>query len=72
MLGGMSGSVSANGLGAIPPWVTPELLALTREAWQPYYPEQELTQDDLLGLLLPVGVLYELLSSKGDEHEQTE
>lgn len=69
MLGGMSGSGSANSFGAIPPWITPELLALTREVWQPYYPENELTEGDLLGLLLPVGVLYELLSSKGDEHE---
>jgi hypothetical protein len=71
MLGGMSVSVSANTLGPIPPWITPELMEETRAVWQPYY-EKELTDEDVLALLIPVGVLYEILFSKGVRNEESE
>jgi hypothetical protein len=58
--------------GAVPPWITPELMALTREVWQPYYPEKSLTTDDLLALLLPVGVLTEILFLNGGQSANSE
>jgi hypothetical protein len=45
----------------LPGWITPELIAETRTVWRPYYPE-DLTDEQAVALLLPVGVLYEVLS----------
>lgn len=45
---------------AIPAWITPALIAETRAAWQPYY-EEDLTNEQAVALLIPVGLLYEVL-----------
>jgi len=51
-----------------PKWVTVELLAQTMDVWQPYYAEP-LTPLDALEMLLSVGRLMRVLSSKeNDSH----
>lgn len=58
-------------LAAIPAWITPELIAETRTAWQPYFPE-DLTDEQAVCLLIPVGVLYEVLfPGEADDEEET-
>jgi hypothetical protein len=72
MMLGMSSSADIRAPhGLSPSWISPELMAETRAVWQPYY-EKELTEQDLLALLLPVGVLYELVFSKGATNEEAE
>jgi hypothetical protein len=44
-------------LGA-PAWVTPDLLAMTIEIWQPHY-KTPLTEDDALQIILNVGRLLD-------------
>ena len=46
---------------SVPKWVTPALLAATREVWQPYY-DLALTEEDVLEILLGVGRLMEIIS----------
>lgn len=56
--------------GVAPGWITPALIAETRAVWQPYY-KQELTNEQAVALLIPVGVLYEILfSGEADDHEE--
>jgi len=45
----------------LPGWVTPELLELTRNVWQPYYAEP-LTVEDASGMLTGVGRLLSILT----------
>ena len=54
---------------ALPGWITPELIAETRAVWQPYYKE-DLTDEQAVALLIPVGVLYEILYSGDADHEE--
>ena len=44
-----------------PPWVTPELIADTIQAWQPYY--GNLTSEDALTIILNVTNLFDALRS---------
>jgi hypothetical protein len=53
----------------LPGWITPELIVETRAAWQPYY-EEDLTDEQAVALLIPVGVLYEILFSGDAVHEE--
>jgi len=50
--------------GGLPAWITPELLALTVEVWQPYY-HTPLTTDDAIGILQNVGRLVDVLEGPG-------
>ena len=61
----------ADNLGPIPDWITPELMAETRRVWQPYYKE-ELTDAEVLALLLRVGSLYEMLFEEADYEEESD
>ena len=45
----------------LPGWVTADLLALTREVWQPYYAEP-LTVEDAVGMLTGSGRLLSILT----------
>jgi hypothetical protein len=36
--------------GALPGWITADVIAETRAVWQPFY-EKELTNDEIVGLL---------------------
>jgi hypothetical protein len=72
MLWGMTNAAAQpDNLGGIPPWISTELMAETRTVWQPYY-ESVLTDEDILALLMPVGVLYEILFSKGVKNEEVD
>ena len=44
-----------------PAWITPELMAETRGVFQPLYPKEDLTDDEIVGLLQNVGGLFEVL-----------
>ncbi|HEV2293576.1 MAG TPA: hypothetical protein VGR35_06955 [Tepidisphaeraceae bacterium] len=59
-------------LGALPAWVTPELLTETRAVWTSYYGGKELTDEEVLALLIRVGVLYEILYAEGWSDEESE
>lgn len=52
-------------LGDLPPgtpaWITPELVRLTLETWQPFY-HDSLTTDAAVTILLSAGRLFSLLS----------
>ena len=48
-------------LQGIPSWITPELIADTIRAWQPYYTEA-LTAKDAVGILMGVGNLFASLT----------
>ncbi len=48
-------------LQGLPSWITPDLIAETIGAWQPYY-AQRLTPEDAIGILLSVGNLFGFLS----------
>ena len=48
-------------LPGVPSWITPELIADTIRAWQPYY-AQPLTDRDAVGILMGVGNLFHALS----------
>ncbi len=43
-----------------------EVIAETRAVWQPFY-EKELTNDEVVGLLLNVGTLFRILRRRSDE-----
>jgi hypothetical protein len=65
---------SKNGLqpnAAVPAWITPALIAETRAVWQPYYNE-DLTDEMAVALLIPVGVLYEVLFPGEADDEEAE
>ena len=49
-----------------PPWITRELVAKTRKAWQPFYPA-ELTDTDALEILQNVSHLIGVLEVTHDE-----
>lgn len=53
----------------LPGWITPDVIAETRTVWQPYY-DEDLTEEQVVALLLPVGVLYEVLFSGDADHEE--
>ena len=55
--------------GPLPGWITPELIAETRAVWQPYFTE-ELTDEQAVALLIPVGVLYEILYTGEADHAE--
>jgi len=44
----------------LPGWITPAVIAETRAVWQPFYAE-ELTEDDVLEILLNTGNLFRIL-----------
>jgi hypothetical protein len=46
-----------------PDWITPELIEATIRVWQPYY-EAILTPDDAVTMIMGVGRLFEVLSSR--------
>lgn len=46
-----------------PDWITAELIEATIRTWQPYY-QATLTPDDALIMILDVGRLFEVLSSR--------
>ncbi len=52
--------------GPLPGWITASVIAETRAVWQPFY-EKELTNDEIVGLLLNVGTLFRILRRKPDE-----
>jgi hypothetical protein len=54
---------------AIPEWITPALIAETKAVWRPYYAE-DLTDEQAVALLIPVGVLYEVLFTGKDQDEE--
>lgn len=56
---------------AIPSWVTPALIAQTKVVWQPYF-EEELTDAAALELLVPVGVLYEVLYTEKSGNQEAD
>jgi hypothetical protein len=48
------------------------LIAETRALWQPYYNE-DLTDEQAVSLLIPVGALYEVLfSGEADDEEKAD
>lgn len=47
-----------------PLWITPELIALTLQVWQPYY-EQPLTAENALEILMGAGRMIDVLSDDG-------
>ena len=50
-----------------PNWITEELIAQTRETWQPFS-ERPLTPEDALAMLINVGELFEATGlTRGDE-----
>jgi hypothetical protein len=49
-----------------PDWITPALFVDTATTWQPFY-EQQLTHDEVLGILLAVGRLQHCLEHADDE-----
>lgn len=53
----------------IPAWVTPQLLADTRQVWQRFY-DKTLTDADVLAILLRVGQLFDVLGTTNDEQQQ--
>ena len=50
----------------LPGWITAAVIAETRAVWQPFY-EKELTNDEVVGLLLNVGTLFRVLRRRPDE-----
>ena len=52
--------------GLLPGWITADVIAETRAVWQPFY-EKELTNDEIVGLLLNVGTLFRILRRRPDE-----
>ena len=52
--------------GPLPGWITPEVIAERCAVWQPFY-EEELTNDEVVGLLLNVGTSVPNPSEKADE-----
>ncbi len=44
---------------ARPPWISDDLLVETMRVWQPYY-DQPLGEDDVVGILIYVGELFDL------------
>ncbi len=52
--------------GPLPGWISADVIAETRAVWQPLY-EKELTNDEIVGLLLNVGTLFRILRRKPDE-----
>lgn len=46
-----------------PDWITPELVEATIRTWQPYY-EAILTPEDAVTMIMGVGRLFEVLSSR--------
>ena len=52
--------------GPLPGWITADVIAETRAVWQPFY-EKELTNDEVVGLLLNVGTLFRILRRRPDE-----
>lgn len=44
----------------LPNWITLDLIAETRAFWQPYY-QIQLTENDVIELLLNIGNLFRLL-----------
>jgi hypothetical protein len=46
-----------------PDWITPELIEATIRTWQPYY-EAILTPEDAVTMIMGVGRLFEVLSSR--------
>ncbi len=55
--------------GPLPGWITADVIAETRAVWQPFY-EKELTNDEIVDLLLNIGNLFRLLKRK--PHEETD
>ncbi len=55
---------------ALPGWVTADLIARTRATWQPYYPEQPLTDDDAVQMLLTVANLYRVLAGEQEDDDR--
>jgi hypothetical protein len=53
-------------VGPLPGWITADVIAETRAVWQPFY-EKELTNDEVVGLLLNVGTLFRILRRRPDE-----
>jgi hypothetical protein len=52
--------------GPLPGWITADVIAETRAVWQPFY-EKELTNDEIVDLLLNVGTLFRILRRRPDE-----
>jgi hypothetical protein len=52
----------------LPGWITAGVIEETRAVWQPFYKE-ELTNEEIVGLLLNVGTLFRILRRKS--HEET-
>ena len=53
-------------VGPLPGWITTDVIEETRAVWQPYY-RKELTDDEVVALLLNVGTLFRILRRKPDE-----
>ena len=53
-------------LQGLPSWITPDLIAETIGAWQPYY-AQRLTPEDAVDILLGVGSVFAVVSG-GSRH----
>ncbi len=47
----------------LPFWVTPTLIAATKQVWQPYY-TRPLTEEEAIQILLSVGRLFGALAPK--------
>jgi hypothetical protein len=56
--------------GPLPGWITPTVIAETRAVFQPFYEDQELTDDEIVRLLLNVGTLFRILRRTPDETDQ--
>lgn len=49
-----------------PEWATPDLIAHTREVWQPYY-SYRLTDGDAIAIIKSVSGLFQVLSRESDD-----
>ena len=56
--------------GPLPGWITPAGIAETRAVRQPFYQDQELTDDEMMRFLLNVGTLFRILRRTPDETDQ--
>lgn len=54
------GQADEEHIGAVPRWITPELIERTIRVWQPRY-GQPLSADDAVQIILTASRLYEVL-----------